>query len=154
MLHNFAGIVAKAEAHVEAEGITPDAILTARLYPDMLPFMHQIRIASDTAKGAAARLAGVDIPVWADDETTFAEAKERISKTIAYLAEFTPEQFEGTEEKAIHLQLGPYSVDFTGKDYLLGFVMPNFYFHVSVAHAILRHNGVKIGKVDFLGAPQ
>lgn len=152
MLGNLEAIVAKAEAHVETEGIKPEAILQARLYPDMLPFMAQIRIASDTARGAAARLAGVERPVWDDNEETFADARERLNRTIQYLGEFTPDQFEGTDEKDIHLKLGPREVDFVGKDYILMFVMPNFYFHVSVAHAILRHNGVKIGKADFLGA--
>ncbi|MEM7535947.1 MAG: DUF1993 domain-containing protein [Chloroflexota bacterium] len=155
MLNNLAAIVAKAEAHVEAEGIDPTAILTARLSPDMLTFMHQIRFVSDTARGAAARLAGVERPVMEDNETTFAEALDRINRTIAYLGEFTPEQFDGADEKTIDLQFGPDNVmAFSGKDYLLGFVMPNFYFHVSTSYAILRHNGVKIGKIDYLGAPQ
>ena len=154
MLHNLVAIVEKAQAHVEAEGIDPTAILTARLAPDMLTFMHQIRFVSDTARGAAARLAGVERPAIADDETTFAEALDRINQTIAYLGEFTPEQFEGADEKTVHLPVGPNTLEFTGKDYLLGFVMPNFYFHVSTAYAILRHNGIKLGKLDYLGPIQ
>lgn len=151
-LSSLAAIVDKAEAHAEERGIDHDALLHARLFPDMLDFIRQIQIASDTAKGAAARLSGVEMPSWEDDEASFADVRARIQKTLDYLAGFQPEMLDGADSRPIELKLGPRTVHFDGKSYLLGFVLPNFYFHVTTAYNILRHNGVEIGKRDYLGA--
>jgi hypothetical protein len=117
----------------------------------MAPLIFQIRVATDTAKGAAARLSGKPVPSWPDDERTFAELHQRIGKAVDYLSGFKPEDFDGAEDRAIELKLGPETMAFTGSDYIAGFVQPNFYFHVTTAYNILRHNGVAIGKRDFLG---
>jgi len=152
MLRNLDAIVGKAEAYVAADAtIDPATLIQARLYPNMRPFVFQIRTATDTAKGAVARLAGREIPSWADDEVTFADVHARLGKAIDYLSGYKPEDFAGAEEKPIELKLGPNVVKFTGSSYLAGFVMPNFFFHVTTAYDILRHNGVAIGKRDFLG---
>jgi hypothetical protein len=120
----------------------------------MLPFVAQIRIATDTAKGAAARLCGANMPKWADDEATFEEIHGRIRKALNYLSGFKPDQFEGSETKNIELKLPNRTMQFVGRDYVLGFALPNFYFHVTTAYNILRHNGLVIGKQDFLGELQ
>jgi hypothetical protein len=125
----------------------------ARLYPDMLPMKRQVYIACDTAKNAVARLAGVEPPKHEDIEETFAELKARIAKTLDFIQTFKPAQIDGSEDKAIHLKLGQREVDFKGMQYLLGHALPNFYFHVVTAYDILRHNGVEIGKRDYLGNP-
>lgn len=150
-IRNLQGILAKAAAHAEAKKIDPAVFINARLAPDMLPLNRQIYIVSDTAKGAAARLAGVDIPAFADTEITFPDLQARLEKTVDFLKGFTPAQIDGSEDKAISLKFGPRQVDFTGTSYLFGFVLPNLYFHVTTAHGILRHNGVEIGKMDYLG---
>lgn len=150
-LRNLDAIVSKAEAHAEQHKINPDVLIQGRLRPDMLPFVAQIRIATDTAKGAAARLTGNELPKWADDEATFAEVHQRLQKAIDYLGTFRPEQFEGAETRDIELKFGPREFRFNGKDYMTGFVLPNFYFHVSIAYAILRYSGIDIGKTDYLG---
>jgi hypothetical protein len=150
-LKNFDKIVTKAEAFAEEKGIDEVVLVHARLRPDMLPFVSQVRIATDTAKGAAGRLGGVDLPKWADDEATFEEVHERIGKAIDFLGTFKPEQFEGSEKKDIHLKFGPVEMNFIGKDYVTAFVLPNFYFHYTTAYDILRFNGLDIGKRDFLG---
>jgi uncharacterized protein len=151
MLLNLDAIVSKAEQYAAEKKINPDVLVQARLYPDMLPFVVQIRIATDTAKGAAARLSGTEMPKWADDEATFEEIHARIRKALTYLAGFKPRQFEGSESKDIELKLPNRTLQFTGQDYVLGFALPNFYFHVTTAYNILRHNGLDIGKMDFLG---
>ena len=151
-LLNLDAIVSKAEAYAEERKIEPSVLVQARLFPDMLPFVAQIRIATDTAKGAAARLAGGDLPSWPDDETNFEEVHARIRKALDFMAGFKRDQFEGSEGKEIELKLGKEHVKFSGREYILGFVLPNFYFHVTTAYAILRHNGVPLGKRDFLGA--
>ena len=151
MLGNLDKLVSKAEQYAADKDIDPAVLIQARLRPDMLPFVAQIRIATDTAKGAAARLSGSDVPKWADDEETFADVHERIGKAIDYLGTMKPEQFEGAEKRNIELKLGPRTVNFVGTDYITGFVVPNFYFHVTTAYAILRHNGIEIGKRDYLG---
>ena len=151
-LLNLDAIVSKAEAYAKERKIEPTVLVQARLYPDMLPFVAQIRIATDTAKGAAARLAGTELPSWPDEEASFADVHARIRKALDFLAGFKREQFEGSEEKRIELKLGKEQVEFSGREYVLGFVLPNFYFHVTTAYAILRHNGVPLGKRDFLGA--
>lgn len=154
MLLNLDRIVSKAEEHAKERNIDPAALLQARLYPDMLPFVSQIRIATDTAKGAAARLSGTELPKWADDEVTFEDVHARIRKALDYLATFKPEQFEGAEDKPIEMKFPNRTLNFSGREYILGFVLPNFYFHVTTAYAILRHNGLPIGKLDYLGGVQ
>ncbi|MCC8394574.1 DUF1993 domain-containing protein [Paraburkholderia sp. MMS20-SJTR3] len=153
-LKNLQAILGKAEAHAAAKQIEPTVFTNARLAPDMLPLLRQVYIASDTAKGCAARLAGVEPPKFDDIEQTFDELHARIQKTIDYLKEFKPEQIDGSESRAITLKLRPGPVEFTGLSYLLGFVLPNFFFHVTTAYDILRHNGVELGKLDYLGTPQ
>lgn len=151
MLNGLDNVLSKAEADAEARKIDPQVFLSARLAPDMLPFTTQVQIMTDQVKGGASRLAGLEPPKWPDDEKTFADLHARVAKAIAYLKTFTPEQFEGGETRAIELKFPNASFNFTGKDYFLGFVIPNFYFHYTAAYAILRHNGVQIGKRDFLG---
>lgn len=150
MLTHLDRIVGMAAAWAEEKNIDPDALLTARLYPDMLTFMHQVRIATDIGKGAAARLTGTEVPSWEDNEQTFAEARGRIRKALDYFATFSPDQFDGAEEREIELNLRFGTLNFTGKDYVLNFVLPNFYFHVTTAYNLLRHNGLEIGKADYI----
>jgi len=153
MLKNLAAILDKAQAHAEARKIDPAVLLASRLYPDMFTLTRQVQVACDNAKGAAARLAGVEVPKHEDTEQTFADLKARIAKTIDFVDSFKPAQIDGSEEKNIHLKLGPLEVDWKGMQYLLGFALPNFYFHVVTAYDILRHNGVEIGKRDYIGNP-
>ncbi len=141
-----------ARDHAIAKGFDESVYLTMRLAPDMLPLSRQIQIATDGAKGCAARLAGVDVPSYADTETTIDELKARIDKTIAFLQTFTPAQIDGTENKTVTLKLRGEDTQFQGQPYLLNFVLPNLYFHVTTAYAILRHNGVEVGKRDYLGS--
>jgi hypothetical protein len=151
-LTNLDAIIDQAEDLLRAdEGIDAATLVQARLYPNMAPFVVQVRIATDTAKGAAARLSGIDVPAWPDEEETFAEIHERLFKTINYLSGFSPESFVGALQRTVELKLGPNTVNFTGTDYIAKFVLPNFYFHVTTAYDILRHNGVLIGKRDFIG---
>jgi hypothetical protein len=151
-LRNLDGIVTKAEAHVAADkDIAAETLLQARLYPNMRSFLFQIQVATDTAKGAAARLAGRPVPSWPDEEQTFADVHERLGKAIGYLSGFQPEDFADAEERPIELKLGSHTMAFTGATYVSQFVLPNFFFHVTTAYNILRHNGVAIGKIDFLG---
>jgi hypothetical protein len=151
MLPNLKAIVAKGEADAAARKIDPQVFLQARLAPDMLPFVRQIQIATDQVKGGMGRLAGVDVPSWPDDEKTFAEVQARVDKAISYMNTFKPEQYEGAETRAVELKFPQGTLSFNGKDYLLNFVLPNFYFHMTTAYAILRHNGVPLGKRDFVG---
>jgi hypothetical protein len=125
----------------------------ARLYPDMFAFARQVQVACDTAKGALARLAAVEIPRYEDTEKTFDELKARIAKTVAFVETFKPAQIDGTEEKDFVIKLGPREMQWKGMQYLLGFALPNFYFHAATAYDILRHNGVEIVKRDFIGNP-
>ncbi|MFC5428779.1 DUF1993 family protein [Paraburkholderia denitrificans] len=150
-LTNLQAIIGKAQAHASEKQIDPTVLTGARLFPDMLPLSRQIHIATDTAKGCAARLAGVEAPKFDDVEVTFDELHTRIQKTIDYLQTFKPEQIDGTEEHAITLKMRTGPIEFTGLNYLLTFVLPNFYFHITTAYDILRHNGVEIGKLDYLG---
>ena len=152
-LGNLSAILDKTQAHVDAKKLDETALTGFRLYPDMLPMARQVMIVTDTAKGLAARLAGVDIPVYEDTEKTLAELKARIAKTIAYLQTFQPAQIDGTEDKEIVIKRGEKETRYTGQQFLLGHAVPNFYFHVTTAYAILRHNGVEIGKRDYLGNP-
>jgi hypothetical protein len=153
ILTNLSAILDKAQAHVEARKIDPAALTAYRLFPDMLPMRHQVQIACDGAKGAVARLAGVEIPKHEDTEQTFAELKARIAKTIAFVQSVKPAQLDGSEDKDITLKLGGKDTTFKGMQYLLGHALPNFYFHVTTAYNILRHNGVEIGKKDYIGNP-
>jgi hypothetical protein len=153
MLKNLSAILAKAQAHCEAKKIDPLVLTSCRLFPDMLPFTRQITIACDTAKGAVARLASVEIPKHEDVEKTFEELKARIAKTVQFIESIKPVQIDGSEDKDIVLKLRAREVPYKGMQYLLGFALPNFYFHVVTAYAILRHNGVEIGKSDYIGQP-
>jgi len=151
-LKNLDTIVSKAEAHLEADkNIEESTLVQARLFPNMRPFVYQIRVMTDTAKGAAARLSGNTLPSWADDEATFAEVHQRIGKAITFLSGFKASDFDGSEERSIELKLGPRTVNFVGKDYVANFVLPNFYFHLVTAYNILRASGVDVGKRDYLG---
>ena len=153
ILKNLSAILDKAQAHAEARKIDPAALTNFRLYPDMLPMKRQVQIACDTAKGAAARLAGIEIPRHEDTEETFPDLKARIAKTLDFIQTIKPAQIDGSDDKNIHLKLGQREVDFKGMQYLLGHALPNFYFHVTTAYDILRHNGVEIGKRDYIGTP-
>jgi hypothetical protein len=144
-LRNLSSILKKGAAHADGE-----ALVEARLAPDMLTLAGQIQRASDTAKGAAARLAGIDNPGMADEEKTFADLEGRIAKTIAFLESVKPAQIDGSERREIVLKAGKQEFKFTGVDYLTTFVLPNFYFHVTTAYDILRHKGVPLGKTDYL----
>ncbi|WP_454873967.1 DUF1993 domain-containing protein [Paraburkholderia xenovorans] len=150
-LTNLQVILGKAEAHAATKQIEPSVFTSGRLAPDMLPLTRQVYIASDTAKGCAARLAGVEAPKYEDFEQTFEELHARLQKTIDYLKEFKPAQIDGSEEHEITLKMRTGPIEFTGLSYLLGFVLPNFFFHVTTAYDILRHNGVELGKLDYLG---
>jgi len=151
MLRNLKAILEKGAAHAEAKKIDPAVLVQARLAPDMLALARQVQIASDNAKGCAARLAGVDPPKFEDAETTFAQLYERIDKTVAFLKTLKPEQVDGSEGRAIVLKFPNQTLEFKGLGYLTTFAIPNFTFHVVTAYAILRHNGVELGKTDFLG---
>ena len=153
ILGNLSNILDKAQAHVDATKIDATALTTYRIVPDMLPMSKQVQIACDTAKGVIARLAGVDIPAYEDNEVTLADLKARVAKTIAFIQTFTPAQIDGTEDKAIVTKRGDKETHYKGMQFLLGHAVPNFYFHVTTTYNILRHNGVEIGKRDFLGNP-
>ena len=151
MLNNLAVILDKAQSYAEAKKIDAATLPSARLYPDMLPLTSQVRIACDTAKRAAALLAGVDNPAYEGNETTIPELKARIEKTVAFLGTIKPAQIDGTEAKDLVVKVGGKDTPFKGMQFLLARAIPNFYFHVTTAYAILRHNGVELGKSDFLG---
>ena len=153
MLRNLSALIDKAQAHCEAKKIDPAAITNFRLYPDMFPFTCQVQIACDTAKGAVARLAGVEIPKHEDTEQTFGELKSRIAKALEFVDSVGASKIDGSEEKEIVLAMRTRELRFKGAQYLLGFAWPNFYFHVTTAYNILRHNGVELGKQDFIGKP-
>ena len=153
MLKNLSAILDKAQAHVEAKKLDPAALTAYRLYPDMFPLTRQVQVACDAAKGAVARLAGVEIPKHEDTEQTFAELQARIARTIDFINTIKPAQIDGSEGKEIVLKLGAREVKFTGMQYLLGHATPNFYFHVTTAYNILRHNGVEVAKRDYIGNP-
>jgi len=153
MLQNLAAILDKAQAHCEARKIDPLVLTAFRLYPDMLPFTRQVQIACDSAKGAVARLAGVEVPKHEDSEQSFAELKSRIAKTLDFIQSFKPAQLDGSEAREVVIKLRGQDTKFQGQQYLQNFAWPNFYFHVATAYNILRHNGVELGKRDFLGNP-
>ena len=150
MLTNLDNVLKKAEADAETRKIDPSVFVNGRLAPDMLPLTRQVQIMTDQAKGGASRLAGLEPPKWPDEEKTFADLHARIAKAIAYLNTFKPAQFDGADTRKIELKVPNATLTFTGKDYLLTNLLPNFYFHYTTAYAILRHNGVQIGKRDYL----
>ena len=151
MLTNLLAILEKAEAYAGERKFKADVLVNQRLAPDMLPLSSQIQIATDAAKGAVARLAGREIPSWPDNETTFADLKARVKKAIDYLATYKPADLDGSETKQVVIKIGGEDVSIGGEDYLIGRATQNLYFHVTTAYAILRHNGVPIGKRDYLG---
>jgi len=151
MLKSLSAVLKKGESHCEAKKIDPSVFVTARLYPDMAPLSRQIQIATDQVKGGLARLAGSEPPSWPDTETTFADLQARIQKALDYAAGIKPEQVDGSENKDVKLKVGPNEMTFKGQQFLINFSLPNFYFHVVTAYDILRHNGVEIGKRDFMG---
>jgi hypothetical protein len=153
MLRNLSALLEKAEAHCAARKIDPAALTSARLFPDMFPLARQVQIACDTAKGAAARLAGVEIPKHEDTEQTFPELRARIAKTLDFIESLPKAKFEGAEDREVVMKMRGEDVKFRGGQYLLAHATPNFYFHVTTAYDLLRHNGVELGKRDFLGNP-
>jgi uncharacterized protein len=153
ILGNLSKILDKAQAHVDAKKIDAAALPNYRLFPDMLPMTTQVQIACDSAKGVVARLAGVDIPVFEDNEKTLADLSARIAKTIAFIQGVPAAKIDGTEDKQILIKRGDKETRYTGIQFLLGHAVPNFYFHVTTTYNILRHNGVEIGKRDYLGNP-
>lgn len=150
-LRSLKAILEKGAAHAEARKFDPNVFVSMRLYPDMLPLSRQIQIASDAAKGAAARLSGSEPPKFEDNETTLAELIARVTKTIDYLEGFKPEQFEGDDDRVITIKTPRMSFNFKAVDFVRHWALPNFFFHMTTAYALLRHGGVEIGKVDFLG---
>jgi len=150
-LNNLKEVLKKAENYAPAKKIDLVAFVDARLIADMFPFSRQVQIACDIVKGGAARLAGVEVPSYPDTEKTFPELYARIDKTIDFLKTFTSNQIDGTEEKKVTLKIGGKEMTFLGQPYLLHFVLPNLYFHTAMAYAILRKNGVDVGKMDYLG---
>lgn len=144
-------ILKKAEAHCEAKKIDPNALLQARLYPDMLPLIRQVQIACDFAKGASARLAGAEVPSYPDEEQSFADLQARIAKTQDFIATFKSDQYKDAATRTVSLKIGGQDMSFKGAEYLSRVVLPNFYFHLATAYGILRHNGIELGKGDFMG---
>ena len=152
MLKNLDGLLNKAQEYSDAKKLGAEILPSSRLYPDMFALARQVQIASDISKGAVARLAGVDIPVFEDNEKTLAELKARIAKTITFIESVPAAKIDGTEDKDIEFKSGGHEMAFKGQNFLLGFALPNFYFHVVTVYNILRHCGVEVGKRDFVGA--
>ncbi|MDO9506692.1 MAG: DUF1993 domain-containing protein [Hydrogenophaga sp.] len=153
MLLALSDVLKKAEDHATKKNIDPDALLQARLFPDMLPLVRQVQIAADFSKGIASRLAGAEVPSWPDTEVSFGDLQALIRKAHTYIGAFTPEQFDSSESREIVLRLGtPKEKKLTASAYLLHYGLPQFFFHVTTAYAILRHNGIEIGKRDYMGA--
>jgi uncharacterized protein len=150
-LNNLAAILEKAAAHCEARKIDPAALISYRLYPDMFAFARQVQVAADHAKNGAARLAGVEAPQFENTEQGFPDLVERVRKTIAYLETLKPEQIDGSEAREVAIQRGETTNVYPGQEYLLNRALPNFFFHVTTAYDILRHNGVELGKRDYIG---
>ena len=152
MLGGLSGVLTKAQAHAEARKIEPDALLHSRLFPDMFSLLRQVRVACDFARSVSARLAGVEVPAYADDEVGFVDLQARITRTLAFINGLTTEQFEGSASREIVTQAGtPKEKRFAGQSYLLNYGLPHFFFHVTTAYNILRHNGVDVGKKDYIG---
>jgi uncharacterized protein len=151
MLTNLVAILEKATAHAEARKIDPSVLLNDRLFPDMFPLIRQVQIAADMAKAGPARLAGLQSPSFEDTEKTFPELIERVRRTVAFLEMLTPEQIDGAEERSVTWPTRGTTRTLPGLQYLLNHVVPNVYFHITTTYNILRHNGVELGKQDFLG---
>jgi hypothetical protein len=151
MLGNLSAILTKAEAYATERKIDPAVLLATRLFPDMWALTRQIQVSCDFAKNTTARLAGVEIPKFPDEETSFAELQQRIAKTVDYVKSIPASQIDGSEGRAISFPIGGEPVHFDGQTYLIHFALPNFYFHVTTAYDILRHCGLAIGKRDFIG---
>jgi hypothetical protein len=151
MLGSLSAILDQAENHAAARKIQPSVLLQARLYPDMFPLARQVQIAADFAKGACARLAGAEVPRYEDTEQTFGELKERIARTLAFIEGLPREAIASSEGREISITIAGNPREFKGQPYLLHYALPNFYFHTTTAYAILRHNGLEIGKRDFIG---
>ncbi|MGL4397846.1 MAG: DUF1993 domain-containing protein [Hyphomicrobium sp.] len=149
-LHALDGILDKAASYADEKKIDPAVLLSARLYPDMFTMKKQVQEACTFASSATARLAGIEIPSSDGDDTTIADLKARIAKTQTFLAAIKPEQLDGAAEKVVKIKVGPNEMTFSGEDYLLHFALPNFYFHCATAYGNLRHNGLAIGKRDFM----
>ncbi|MEA5552502.1 DUF1993 domain-containing protein [Anabaena cylindrica UHCC 0172] len=152
-LNNLINILEKGAKYAETKKIDPSVLINSRLYPDMLPLSRQVQIATDIVNRGLARLAETEAPKFEDNETTFPQLIDRVQKTISHLNTFKPEQIDGSEEKAITLEVGGNTLSFQGMPYLLYFILPNLYFHVTTTYNILRHCGVEVGKRDFLGQP-
>ena len=152
MLNNLSAILDKADPYAKNRKIDPEVLINYRLAADMLPFIRQVQIAANLAKGAVAWLAGVEVPKHDDTEKTFADLKARLDKTVMFVQSVQPNDIEGSEDREINLTLGEHTMSFKGQPYLVHFVMPNFYFHCTAAYNILRHCGVELGKRDFIGA--
>jgi hypothetical protein len=151
LMRNLIGVIEKAEAHAKAKKIDEQVLVDARLAPDMFPLKRQVQIASDMAKAAACRLAGVDIPKWEDNETSLGDLKGRLQKAIDYVGTFKPAQIDGSETRDVNLTIGGQPKVLKGHQYLMTHAYPHFYFHITTAYDILRHNGVEVGKGDFVG---
>ena len=153
MLGGLSGVLSKAQTHAESRKIEPDALLQARLFPDMFPLLRQVRTACDFAKSVSARLAGLDVPAYDDHEVSFADLQARIDKTLAFINGLDPALFEGSASREIVTQAGtPKEKRFVGTSYLLNYGLPHFFFHVTTAFDILRHSGVEVGKKDYIGS--
>jgi hypothetical protein len=150
-LKSLSAQLKKAEGYCETRKIEPDALLQARLYPDMLPLTRQVMLVTDFAKGMGARLAGEAVPSYADTEKTFAELQARIAKTIDFINGIDPARYAGSAERSVTLKISGEEKTFKGAEYLASFALPNFYFHLTTAYNILRHNGLDIGKADYMG---
>ncbi len=153
ILGNLSNILDKAQAHVDARKLDASTLLNYRLFPDMLPFTKQVQIACDKTRSVVARLAGLEVPIYDDNEKTLTELKLRIAKTIAFIQSVSPAQIDGTEDKEIVLKVTGKETRYKGMQLLLGHSLPNVYFHITTAYNILRHNGVEVGKRDYLGNP-
>lgn len=152
MLSNLSVILKKGEEYAKTKNLDDKVLVEARLFPDMFPLSKQVQIACDQVKNGMARLAGIEPPKFEDKEVTFAQLQERIAKTIAFADSIGPTQVDGTEAKEIKFSIKEWNFKFVGEQYLLTWIIPNFYFHITTAYNILRHNGVEIGKSDYLGA--
>lgn len=152
MLPALSGVLDKAAAHARSSGIEPAELIQARLAPDMFPLARQVQIATDHAKGAAARLSGREVPKYEDSETTFDQLQARIARTIDFVKSVPRGEIDGSEDREITLTVGGQPRTFKGEQYLLHFALPNFYFHLTTAYDILRNRGVELGKRDFMGA--
>lgn len=153
MLHALSDVLKKAEDHATQKNIDPNALLQARLFPDMLPLLRQVQIAADFSKGISSRLAGAEVPSWPDTEASFADLQALIAKALTHIGSFKPDQFDSSESREIVLRPGtPKEKKLMASAYLLHYGLPQFFFHVTTAYAILRHSGIEIGKRDYMGA--